>query len=103
MSVIYEVNLSVDADIAGEFALWLPGHMAEMLALPGFIAADAALELADQSDTAQWSVRYHLSDQDALSAYLQNHAQRMREDGFQRFGTRFRAHRRILTPVEIAR
>lgn len=102
MSVIYEVNLAVDADIAPEFAHWLPRHIDEMLALPGFTGADAAQELVDQSDLVKWCIRYRLSDQDALKAYIQSHAEQMRADGIQRFGKKFKAHRRILTPMAIA-
>ena len=35
--VIYEVNLDVDAGIEADYRAWLRGHVAQMLALPGFL------------------------------------------------------------------
>jgi quinol monooxygenase YgiN len=98
MSVIYEVNLAVDPDVAEAFADWLPQHIAEMLTLPGFIRAESAIEFDPQSDPTKWCVRYHLSNQAALEAYFRNHAERMRAEGVKHFGTGLAAHRRILLP-----
>lgn len=98
MTVIYEVNLSVDGGIADEYRLWLMAHVQEMLALPGFTAA-RIMEVADAQAGAEEVVlctQYELVDQEALDAYLRVHAARMRAEGIARFGDRFRASRRVL-------
>ncbi len=96
MVVIYEVNLHIAKAVADRFADWLPGHVEEMLALPGFIDAVIAREEADDSSVA-WSVRYRLQNRQALDDYFAEHAERMRADGIERFGEHMHASRRILT------
>jgi len=97
----YEVNLAVDAEVAEAFAAWLPGHVAELLALPGFLGAEIFRvdEPAPPTGEVALSVRYRLRDQAALDAYLRDHAARLRADGVARFGGRFRATRRVLSPI----
>ena len=101
--LVYEVNLSVDAEVADAFAAWLPGHVAELLALPGFLSADIfrVEEPAAGAGEVGLSVRYRLRDRDALEAYLRDHAARLRADGTARFGGRFQATRRVLSPLGV--
>lgn len=96
-AVVYEVNLDVDSAIAGEYRAWLDAHMAQMLALPGFVSAQV-FDVAEPVDAGRsaWCVHYRLRDTTALQAYLHEHAPRMRADGAARFGERFRASRRVL-------
>jgi len=101
VAVVYEVNLETDAAIGSAYRAWLQGHVRELLALPGFVAAQV-YEVADPPPSAgrlSLCVQYRLRDQAALDAYLREHAPRMRADGVARFGDRFRATRRVLRPV----
>lgn len=100
MPVIYEVNLQVDAAIAGEYRDWLARHIREMRALPGFTGA-RWFEVADPSTAGEvaFCCHYELADQAALDAYFRDHAEAMRADGARRFGGRFRASRRVLRPL----
>ena len=102
--LVYEVNLSVDAEVAPAFAAWLPGHVADLLALPGFLSADIFRieEPAVAPGEVGLSVRYLLRDRAALEAYLRDHAARLRTEGTARFGGRFHADRRVLSPVSDA-
>lgn len=95
--VTYEVNLSVDAEVADAYLEWLHAHIGQMLALPGFLDARLAEVLEPvEAGRRQWSVAYRLRDRAALEAYLAGPAARMREDGQRRFGGRFQASRRVL-------
>ncbi len=99
MTVIYEVNLAVDREIAAEYRIWLALHVQEMLALPGFTGARILQDLepgADDDTQTTFSTQYELVDRAALDDYLRLHAGRMRADGVSRFGDRFRATRRVL-------
>ncbi len=97
--VIYEVNLAVDADVAGAYADWLAPHVDEMLALPGFVSAEWwAVEEASPDGRVRWCVQYRLADRAALADYLAHHADRLRGDGLARFAGRFEASRRVLVP-----
>ncbi|MFU8831172.1 MAG: DUF4286 family protein [Wenzhouxiangella sp.] len=99
MSVIYEVNLQADPAIAADFAIWLRGHIDEMVALPGFVGAEICREEKSGELAPAWSVRYHLSSRAALEDYFNNHAEQMRSQGLERFGSQFTASRRILEPL----
>ncbi|MGX5731448.1 DUF4286 family protein [Pseudoxanthomonas beigongshangi] len=98
MTILYEVDLVIDSDIAAVHARWLDAHVREMLGFAGFLEA----EILDRKDpqagsgTVARCVRYRLADQAALDAYLRDHAPRMRAEGIARFGDRVRASRRIL-------
>lgn len=98
--IVYEVNLAVNADAAEAYAAWLDGHIAELLALPGFEGATCFEDVTPErpDDRRRWTIHYRLASREALDAYLRDHAPRMREDGMQRFGGRFEASRRFLLP-----
>jgi len=102
MSVIYEVNLAVDREIAVEYRSWLATHVQEMLALPGFTGARIMEAVQDQADAAEtvFCTQYELADQAALDNYLRVHSARMRADGVNRFGDRFRSTRRVLRDLQ---
>ena len=106
MSVIYEVNLAVDREIAVEYRSWLATHVQEMLALPGFTGARIMETVQDDADAAEtaaetvFCTQYELVDQAALDEYLRVHSGRMRADGVSRFGDRFRSTRRVLRDLQ---
>ena len=98
MRVMYEVNLDLDASIAGDYRTWLEAHIREILALPGFIGARLAQvdEPAAPSGRVALCVQYTLRDAAALDDYLRDHAPRLRAEGQARFGGRFTAQRRVM-------
>lgn len=100
-AVVYEVNLDVDAGVIDAYRAWLQGHVAEILALPGFTGAEmfVVVEPGAAEGRVALCVRYLLRNATALDDYLANHAARMRADGLARFGGRFNASRRILRPA----
>jgi len=98
MAVIYEVELEVDRAIESPYLAWLDAHVAEILSLPGFTGARRfeRLEPAPAEGRFALVVHYVLRDREALDAYLDEHAPRLRGDGMVRFGGRFEARRRVL-------
>jgi hypothetical protein len=95
-SVVYEVNLEADADIAGPFDTWLRDHIADMLQFEGFRSAEILDDPSAPAGRIRRIVQYRLRDQAALDDYLATHAPRMRAQGVARFGDRFTAERRVL-------
>ncbi len=97
-AVVYEVNLDLDADVRAEYVAWLRAHIAQILALPGFLGATLSepVDPAPEPGRSLLCVQYTLVDAAALDAYLREHAPRMREEGMARFGGRFRAQRRVM-------
>jgi quinol monooxygenase YgiN len=96
MSVIYEVNLQAEPEIAADFAIWLKLHVDKMVALPGFLGARIYREEKSGELAPAWSVHYRLSSRAALEDYFKKHAGPMRQQGIERFGNRCTASRRIL-------
>ncbi len=102
--IIYEVRLEIRPEIAPEFDAWLHGHVEAMLPLPGFEGARLLEE--EQNDPALpdapvvRTVQYDLESRSALDAYIRDHAPRMRQAGIDRFGDRFVATRRVLSPTQ---
>jgi hypothetical protein len=97
-AVVYEVNLVVAADVADAFRAWLSGHVAEILALPGFTGAKvwAVVDPPPPDYERHWCVQYKLRSAKSLEDYLRDHAPRLRAEGVAKFGERFRAARRVL-------
>lgn len=96
--VIYEVAIEADAVIADQYREWLDAHVRAMRALPGFVGAriNEVIDPPPTAGTLAFCVQYRLIDQDALEAYLRDHAPRMRAEGVERFGQQIRASRRVL-------
>lgn len=96
--VVYEVNLDLDADIEVAYRAWLASHVAEILALPGFIGATVfnVVDPPPAPGRVALCVQYALRDDAALQDYFEQHAPRLRGDGLARFGGRFHASRRVL-------
>lgn len=99
--LVYEVNVAVDAELRDAYLAWLHPHIDEICALDGFTGA-ACFEVRDplpDPGRVAFCVQYRLVDEAALEAYLREHAPRLRADGVARFGDRFSATRRVLTPL----
>lgn len=99
--LVYEVTVEVHPAIRADYEAWLRPHVAEILALPGFVGADI-LEVLEPAADDGWPAicaQYRLTDHAALEAYLREHAPRLRADGIARFGERMRATRRVMRPV----
>ncbi len=100
--IIYEVNCLINKNIRDDFMEWLPSHIRELLAIDGFISAETYQLLEDDQLSAREnsvgiSIRYYLQDEKALSNYLDNHAERLRKDGKDRFKNQLSAYRRVLS------
>jgi hypothetical protein len=95
-SVLYEVNLEADADIAAPFDTWLRDHIADMLQFDGFRSAEILDDPSAPAGRIRRIVQYRLQDRAALDDYLANHAPAMRAQGAARFGDRYTAQRRVL-------
>ncbi len=108
--LIYEVNLEVDYEIIEEFKNWLPGHVAEMLQIPGFLGAEISTDItnsfadggASNSSLKRLNavkniiVHYKVESKAALEEYFLSKAGQMRAPAVRQFGAKFRAQRRVL-------
>ncbi len=101
--VIYEVNLSIEAEIGTSFEHWLRAHVADMLEFDGFESAAWYWRKAENEGSMPdgrilWTIHYSVRDRDALDAYLDGTAEEKRERSLDKFRGYFSATRRILLP-----
>jgi hypothetical protein len=93
--VLYEVNLRVANEIAEDAAVWLRGHIDQMLRIEGFQRA-AWYYQNPEAHIQQWTVVYHVSKWKLLERYFGTQAAEMRKEALDRFGDRIQAGRRVL-------
>ena len=99
--VIYEVNLEIQKSVRAEYLVWLPGHMRELLQLPGFENA-VCFEVsspASGADVFQLVVQYTLDCDESLESYFLTYAEDIRKKGMDRFPGKFKASRRVMKPL----
>ena len=100
--IVYEVNVDVRDSVYDAYRAWLSPHVAEILALPGFVSA----EIFERRDPPPppgkraLTVCYRLLDDSAMQRYLAEYAPRLREDAMRRFGDLASASRRVLESLE---
>lgn len=97
MIIVYEVNIFVQRAIEKQYREWLVKHIAEILALPGFIDAQCFdIQQDISANDIAICVHYRLESQAALDNYFEHYAPRLRADGLATFGDQFRTTRRVL-------
>lgn len=96
---VFEVNISVQRDVAEQYLQWLEKHIHEVLAIDGFLSARVfEVEPAEGAlpDFLLLCAQYMLKDRVSLDVYLRDHAARLRADGIARFGGKFTVQRRVM-------
>lgn len=93
--IVYEVNLIVRNEIVEKFKAWLHSHVMEMLDFDGFDDAELVPIEQHDKDSQLLTVRYFVESQKKLDDYIENHAEKMRADGLEKFPNQFSATRRI--------
>jgi hypothetical protein len=96
--IIYEVTLEVQNQILDTYRPWLRKHIAEMIALPYFDEAEAFTVETQSKETTTFTIFYQAKSKAELEEYFEKDAVRMRQDGLNKFGDKFTASRRILSP-----
>ncbi len=97
-SFIYEVECQLDPDIVADYDAWLPGHVRDVLACPGFHGASIEMPETPPGERQRRRVRYRVESAAALDHYLENDATRLRAETAQRFGGRVQCERRVFKP-----
>jgi Protein of unknown function (DUF3667)/Domain of unknown function (DUF4286) len=97
-SLIYEVECQLDPDIVADYDAWLPGHVRDVLACPGFEGASIEAPEGPPGERQRRRVRYRVESAAALDHYLENDVTRLRAEAAQRFGARMQCERRVFKP-----
>lgn len=97
-NLIYEVECQLDPDVVADYDAWLPGHVRDVLACPGFQGASIESPETPPGERPRRRVRYRVDGAAALDHYLENDATRLRTETAQRFGGRVHCERRVFKP-----
>lgn len=99
---LYEVELQIEEPLVEEYRVWLGEHVADMLKIEGFVRAEIfrCVDPSSPPGFQTFVVHYYLRNERDLKTYFKTAAPRMRDQGLQRFGSRFRATRRVLLTCE---
>jgi hypothetical protein len=97
-NLIYEVECQLDPDVVAAYDAWLPGHVRDVLACPGFQGASIENPETPPGERPRRRVRYRVDGAAALDNYLENDATRLRAETAQRFGGRVHCERRVFKP-----
>jgi Protein of unknown function (DUF3667)/Domain of unknown function (DUF4286) len=97
-NLIYEVECQLDPDVVADYDAWLPGHVRDVLACPGFQGASIENPETPPGERPRRRVRYRLDGAASLDNYLENDATRLRTETAQRFGGRVQCERRVFKP-----
>lgn len=99
---IYNVTINIDDSVHDEWISWMRGiHMPDMLATGKFIEAKMCRVLVDEEmGGITYSIQYTTKDKDTLEQYYREDADRLRQDGQERFGGKFVAFRTELELVD---
>ena len=96
---IYEVECELDPDIVADYDAWLPGHIRDVLACQGFLAASIHALETPAGQRQRRRIQYQLESAAALDHYLENKATQLRTETAERFGGRVHCERRVFRPL----
>lgn len=97
--IIYNVTIKTDADITKSWLQWMKEeHLPEMMET-GLFTEYRLCQLLDQEDSddsATFVIQFHCQNKVDYQKYIDQHAQEMRERGYQKFGNKFAGFRTIM-------
>lgn len=105
--LIYEVNVTVDEDIAAAYAGWLSDHIQKVMTIKGFSGAQWFFRVPGEEgltgeNKKHWTVHYMVESKESLDDYLATQAAALRQEAIDRFGGKFTVERRILHLLSVA-
>eukprot|EP01113_Clastostelium_recurvatum_P006089 TRINITY_DN12761_c0_g2_i2.p1 TRINITY_DN12761_c0_g2~~TRINITY_DN12761_c0_g2_i2.p1 ORF type:complete len:130 (+),score=26.73 TRINITY_DN12761_c0_g2_i2:56-445(+) len=101
-SVVYVVEAVIDSDVFEAYHGWIVSHVQQILELDNgslFQTAEVFINTEEgsiQDGKRKISVHYRAVDKKALDTYFSQHADGMRKDGLERFGSKVSYSRRVL-------
>ncbi|GAA4241891.1 DUF4286 family protein [Winogradskyella psychrotolerans] len=98
--IIYNVTLNIDKSIHQEWLEWIKEHIPQVLATGLFKEAKLTKVLVEDTETDTYSVQYRAHSREALNSYYAEHAERLKQDGLQRFGEKVLSFRTELEVVD---
>lgn len=102
---IYNVTINVEDEIHDAWLEWMKNrHIPDMLATGKFLEAKMSrVQVQEERGGTTYSIQYGLPDSATLQAYYKEDAERLRQDGENRFAGKFVAFRTELEVVDYQR
>ena len=96
--IIYNVTVKVDKSIVEEWLRWMrQEHIPDLMKTGIFVDAKLCRLLEqDETDGKTYVAQYFLDSMEHYNSYIAEHAPRMRDKGFKRFGNKFIAFRTVM-------
>lgn len=99
--IIYNVTVNIDDSIADQWLAWIKEHIPQVLATGKFTDAKLTKVLVEEQMGGQtYSIQYRAISKEALNAYYENDAEKLRQDGLSKFGDKMLAFRTELEIVD---
>jgi hypothetical protein len=104
--IIYNVTSNIDESIHEEWLTWIKEHIPQVLATGKFEKATLSRVLVEEElGGVTYAVQYRTNSREALEAYYQEDAPRLRAEGLKRFADKvlsFRTELKILDEYSVA-
>jgi hypothetical protein len=96
--IIYNVTVKVEKDIVPEWVQWMKHeHIPDLMRTGLFIDYRLCRLLEqDELEGVTYIVQYFCDSLEHYNTYISEHAQKMRDKAFKRFGSRFIAFRTVM-------
>lgn len=99
--LIYNVTINIDDSVHDEWLAWIKEHIPQVLATGKFLEAKLTKVLIEEELGGQtYSIQYRVPNKAALQAYYTEDAERLRQDGLQRFADKMLAFRTELEVID---
>jgi hypothetical protein len=96
--IIYNVTVKVDKGVAKEWVAWMKKeHIPDLMKTGLFIDYRLCRILEqDESEGITYTAQYFCDNLEHYNTYINEHAQKMRDKGLSRFGSKFVAFRTVM-------
>lgn len=99
--IIYNVTTNIDASIHDEWLVWIKAHIPKVLGTGKFEKATLSQVLVEEDmGGVTYSVQYRSYSREALDAYYKNDADKLRNEGLQKFADKVLSFRTELEIVD---
>lgn len=96
--IIYNVTVKVERAVAKDWLTWMKSeHIADLMKTGLFVDYRLCRILEqDETEGITYAVQYFCDNMEHYNTYINEHAQKMRDKGFERFGGKFIAFRTVM-------
>jgi hypothetical protein len=99
--IIYNVTVNIHDSIVNQWLVWIKEHIPQVLATGKFSEAKLTKVLVEEQMGGQtYSIQYRAISKEALKAYYENEAEKLRQDGLTKFGDKMLAFRTELEIID---